>query len=97
MLLSQVPVPFLPLHRFHPNARVTIMPMVPSLPLHRISPGATYTTSRRQRCNLPTSKSMPTYPTPPPCYIYFCERHLHTLAESCDLLSNFVSLTSKSN
>ena len=85
MLLSQVPVPSLPLHRFHPNARVTIMPMVPSLPLHRfhpnarvtimpmvpslslhrISPDATYTTSRRQRCNLPTSKSMPTNPTPP--------------------------------
>ena len=64
MLLSQVPVPSLPLHRFHPNARVTIMPMVPSLPLHRISPDATYTTSRRQRCNLPTSKSMPTNPTP---------------------------------
>ena len=72
MLLSQVPVPSHPLQRFYPNARVTIMPMVPSLPLHRISPGATYTTSRRQRCNLPTSKSMPTNPTPPPpCYIYF--------------------------
>ena len=72
MLLSQVPVPSLPLHRFHPNARVTIMPMVPSLSLHRISPDATYTTYRRQRCNLPTSKSMPTNPTPPPpCYIYF--------------------------
>ena len=64
MLLSQVPVPSLPLHRFHPTARVTIMPMVPSLPLHRISPDAIYTTSRRQRCNLPTSKSMPTNPTP---------------------------------
>ena len=43
MLLSQVPVPSLPLHRFHPNARMTIMPMVPSLPLHRFHPNARVT------------------------------------------------------